>query len=150
MTLNKIDIINEERCQSQCEYGAQDFGRNFANDPTVKIPWVRPDLCGGRVLVMEWIDGLRCTDPAGIRASGLDVSQFIRCGVVSGLRQLLEVSPPRARYGGSVSFVQAALFIVCYLQEYSSQQWNRTKCFFLGRCLQVTHYLLVVSCKQGH
>ncbi len=56
----------------------------------MKIPWVRPDLCGPRVLVMEWIDGLRCTDPAGIRASGLDLSQFIRCGVVSGLRQLLE------------------------------------------------------------
>ena len=74
-----------------CWRPAQDFGRNFANDPTVKIPWVRPDLCGARVLVMEWIDGLRCTDPAGIRASGLDVSQFIRCGVVSGLRQLLEV-----------------------------------------------------------
>ena len=70
---------------------AQDFGRNFANDPTVKIPWVRPDLCGARVLVMEWIDGVRCTNPAGIQASGLDVSQFIRCGVVSGLRQLLEV-----------------------------------------------------------
>lgn len=69
---------------------AQDFGRNFANDPTVKIPWVRPDLCGPRVLVMEWIDGIRCTNPAGIQSSGLDVSQFIRCGVVSGLRQLLE------------------------------------------------------------
>ncbi|GFH10991.1 protein kinase domain-containing protein [Haematococcus lacustris] len=39
---------------------------------------------------MEWIDGLRCTDPDAIRASGIDVDQFIRCGVVSGLRQLLE------------------------------------------------------------
>ena len=57
----------------------------------MKIPWVRPDLCGPRVLVMEWIDGIRCTNPAGIQLSGLDVSQFIRCGVVSGLRQLLEV-----------------------------------------------------------
>jgi predicted unusual protein kinase regulating ubiquinone biosynthesis (AarF/ABC1/UbiB family) len=39
---------------------------------------------------MEWIDGIRCTDPDGIRSSGLDVEEFIRCGVVSGLRQLLE------------------------------------------------------------
>ena len=69
----------------------QDFYRNFANDPKVKIPWVRRDLCGPRVLTMEWIDGIRCTDPVAIRASGMDVSEFIRCGVVTGLRQLLEV-----------------------------------------------------------
>ena len=43
---------------------------------------------------MEWIDGIRCTDPVGIRASGMDVAEFIRCGVVTGLRQLLEVSFP--------------------------------------------------------
>lgn len=69
----------------------QDFCRNFANDPKVKIPWVRRDLCGPRVLTMEWIDGIRCTDPRGIQTSGMDVSEFIRCGVVTGLRQLLEV-----------------------------------------------------------
>ena len=73
---------------------AQDFHRNFLNDPKVKIPWVRRDLCGQRVLVMEWIDGIRCTDPAAIRASGLDMREFIRSGVVTGLRQLLEVSAP--------------------------------------------------------
>ena len=57
----------------------------------MKIPWVRRDLSGGRILVMEWIDGLRCTDPKGIQGSGINVNEFIRCGVVSGLRQLLEV-----------------------------------------------------------
>ena len=70
---------------------SQDFGRNYEGDAKVKIPWVRPDLSGTRVLTMEWIDGLRCTDPAGIQSSGIDVDEFIRCGVVSGLRQLLEV-----------------------------------------------------------
>ncbi len=48
-------------------------------------------MCSPRVLVMEWINGMRCTDPAGIRASGIDVNEFIRNGVVSALRQLLEV-----------------------------------------------------------
>jgi predicted unusual protein kinase regulating ubiquinone biosynthesis (AarF/ABC1/UbiB family) len=42
------------------------------------------------VLVMEWIDGIRCTDVDAIKASGLDLPSFIRTGVVSGLRQLLE------------------------------------------------------------
>lgn len=32
----------------------------------------------------------RCTDVEGIKASGLDLPAFIRTGVVSGLRQLLE------------------------------------------------------------
>lgn len=67
-----------------------DFYANFENDPSVKIPWVRRDLSGPKVLVMEWIDGIRCTDVEGIKASGIDLPGFIRTGVVSGLRQLLE------------------------------------------------------------
>jgi len=81
--LEELDYTQEAR-------NIEDFGRNFADDPTVKIPWVRRDLSGRRVLVMEWIDGLRCTDPAGIAAAGIDVDAFIRSGVVAGLRQLLE------------------------------------------------------------
>ena len=43
------------------------------------------------MLTMEWIDGLRCTDPRAIVSSGINVEEFIRGGVVTGLRQLLEV-----------------------------------------------------------
>ncbi|KAK9785023.1 hypothetical protein WJX73_005206 [Symbiochloris irregularis] len=81
--LEELDYRQEAR-------NIEDFNRNFKNDPKVKIPWVRRDLCGGRMLVMEWIEGLRCTNPQGIRTSGIDVDEFIRCGVVSGMRQLLE------------------------------------------------------------
>lgn len=81
--LEELDYTQESR-------NIQDFYNNFLGDPKVKIPWVRPDMCGPQLLVMEWIDGLRCTDPAAIQASGIDVEEFIRCGVVSGLRQLLE------------------------------------------------------------
>lgn len=41
----------------------EDFIENFKNDPTVKIPRVYKQLSGSRVLVMEWIDGIRCTNP---------------------------------------------------------------------------------------
>ena len=89
--------LHQRLCSDCCSCAfvlqLQDFYRNFSNDPKVKIPWVRRDLSGPRVLTMEWIDGIRCTDPAAIRASGMDVAEFIRCGVVTGLRQLLEVSP---------------------------------------------------------
>ncbi|EFN50493.1 hypothetical protein CHLNCDRAFT_141395, partial [Chlorella variabilis] len=57
-----------------------DFYANFDGDPLVKIPWVRRDLSGPQVLVMEWIDGIRCTDVEAIKASGLDLPAFIRTG----------------------------------------------------------------------
>lgn len=41
----------------------EDFLENFKDDPTVKIPQVYRKLSGPRVLVMEWIDGIRCTNP---------------------------------------------------------------------------------------
>jgi len=80
--LEELDYQQEMR-------NIKDFAANFEGDPNVKIPWVREDLCGKRTLVMEWIDGIRCTDPDTI-VRELDVQQFIRVGVVSGLRQLLE------------------------------------------------------------
>ncbi|KAG2497142.1 hypothetical protein HYH03_004733 [Edaphochlamys debaryana] len=80
----------EELDYTQEAKNIEEFERNFRSDPTVKIPWVRPDLCGTRMLVMEWIDGIRCTAPDAIRSSGVRVDEFIKCGVVSGLRQLLE------------------------------------------------------------
>lgn len=41
----------------------EDFYENFKFSSTVKIPLVYKKLSGQRVLVMEWIDGIRCTDP---------------------------------------------------------------------------------------
>lgn len=67
----------------------RDFGRNFKGDPSVKIPEPFQKASGRRVLTMEWIDGVRCTDIKGIQDS-MDVEEFISVGVRSGLRQLLE------------------------------------------------------------
>jgi len=69
----------------------QDFFRNFDGDPLVKIPKPYPEYSGPRVVTMEWINGTRCTRPDLIRARGTEkVDDFIRHGVISGLRQLLE------------------------------------------------------------
>ncbi|KAG5541091.1 hypothetical protein RHGRI_021091 [Rhododendron griersonianum] len=68
----------------------EDFLENFQNDPTVKIPRVYKQLSGAHVLVMEWIDGLRCTDPQAIKEAGIDVNGFLTVGVSAALRQLLE------------------------------------------------------------
>ncbi|KAG2557125.1 hypothetical protein PVAP13_8NG177900 [Panicum virgatum] len=68
----------------------EDFLENFKDDPTVKIPQVYKQLSGSRVLVMEWIDGIRCTDPQAIKEAGIDVEGFLTVGVSAALRQLLE------------------------------------------------------------
>ncbi|CAA6669479.1 unnamed protein product [Spirodela intermedia] len=81
--LEELDYTLEAR-------NIQDFVENFKNDPSVKIPRVYKELCGPRVLVMEWIDGIRCTDPQAIKEAGLDVNAFLTVGVSAALRQLLE------------------------------------------------------------
>ena len=81
--LEELDYVQEGR-------NLAEFYQNFDGDPVVKIPKFYPEASGARMLTMEWIDGVRCTDPAGIRAAGVDVDNFIRVGVMSGLRQLLE------------------------------------------------------------
>merc|ERR1719424_2447545 len=81
--LEELDYVQEGR-------NLTDFYENFKNDPVVKIPKFYKEFSGAKMLTMEWIDGIRCTDPDAIRASGIDVDTFIEVGVKSGLRQLLE------------------------------------------------------------
>ncbi|KAI3989977.1 hypothetical protein MKX01_003680 [Papaver californicum] len=81
--LEELDYTLEAR-------NIEDFLENFKDDPTVKIPEVYKQLSGSRVLVMEWIDGIRCTNPKAIKEAGLDVNGFLTVGVSAALRQLLE------------------------------------------------------------
>ncbi|EPS60783.1 hypothetical protein M569_14016 [Genlisea aurea] len=81
--LEELDYTLEAR-------NIEDFIENFKDDPTVKIPRVYKQLSGSRVLVMEWIDGIRCTDPQAVKNSGLDIDGFLTVGVSAALRQLLE------------------------------------------------------------
>lgn len=81
--LEELDYTLEAR-------NLEDFIENFKNDPTVKIPRVYKQLSGRRVLVMEWIDGIRCTDPQAIKEAGIDLDGFLTVGVSAALRQLLE------------------------------------------------------------
>ncbi|XP_009592940.1 protein ACTIVITY OF BC1 COMPLEX KINASE 1, chloroplastic [Nicotiana tabacum] len=81
--LEELDYTLEAR-------NIEDFLENFKDDPTVKIPRVYIQLSGPRVLVMEWIDGIRCTDPQAIREAGIDIDGFLTVGVSAALRQLLE------------------------------------------------------------
>mmetsp|Transcript_2517 Transcript_2517/g.9030 ORF Transcript_2517/g.9030 Transcript_2517/m.9030 type:complete len:753 (-) Transcript_2517:476-2734(-) len=80
--LEELDFIQEGR-------NLRDFRNNFADDPSVHIPAVVPELSGPKVLVMDWQEGVRCTAP---NAFGSDEAKriFLQNGVESGLRQLLD------------------------------------------------------------
>lgn len=70
------------RCwQARAEVGCS------MHPPAASLCYVYAMLCAGpplQVLVMEWIDGIRCTDVEAIKASGLDLPAFIRTGGWAG------------------------------------------------------------------
>jgi hypothetical protein len=66
--LEELDYVQEAR-------SLLDFRRNFSQDPNV--------------LVMEWVDGIRCTDPTAFESDEAK-RRFITIGVESGMKQLLE------------------------------------------------------------
>ena len=80
----------EELDYTQEAANIQSFQSNFYGDPTVKICDVYPELSSEKVLVMEWIDGVRCTDTQKILDMGVPVEEFIRVGVDAQTRQILE------------------------------------------------------------
>ena len=58
--------------------------------PRVGTPGIYWEQTSRRVLTMEWIDGVKLTDEAGMRRLGLDVVDFVDVGIECTLRQLLE------------------------------------------------------------
>ncbi|NJR49865.1 MAG: AarF/ABC1/UbiB kinase family protein [Leptolyngbyaceae cyanobacterium CSU_1_3] len=79
----EIDYLNEGR-------NAEKFAHNFRNDPTVKVPSIFWRYCTNRILVLEWIEGIKLTHTDRIQTAGLDTDALIKIGVTAGLRQLLE------------------------------------------------------------
>jgi len=79
----QIDYLNEGR-------NAERFAANFVNNPEVKVPAIYWRYTTHRVLTLEWIDGFKLTGTQTIKSADLDLDHFVRIGVTSGLRQLLE------------------------------------------------------------
>ncbi|CAI7768099.1 unnamed protein product [Closterium sp. NIES-54] len=56
----------------------------------VKVPRIFWKYSSRRVLTMEWIDGIKLTDRAGLLQAGLNTQFVVDLGVLCSLRQLLE------------------------------------------------------------
>lgn len=69
----ELDFGREER-------NLQLFQTRFAHNPTIRIPTPYTDLCTGRVLTMERIDGIKLTQRQRLLAEGFDLEEIARRG----------------------------------------------------------------------
>ncbi|CAM8898652.1 unnamed protein product [Rhodiola kirilowii] len=83
----------------------EDFLENFKDDPTVKIPKVYKNLSGSRVLVMEWIDGIRCTNPQAIKDEGIDINGFLTVGNLAYFMEIHILGNIFAMRDGRIAYV---------------------------------------------
>ena len=64
----ELNFVNEG-------HNAETVGRMFAGRDDVGVPRIHWQLTSRRVLVMDFIDGIKITDVAGLRAAGLDTDR---------------------------------------------------------------------------
>lgn len=69
----ELDFAREARNLEQ-------FERNFAGNPHVRIPRLFPNLSTSRVLTMDWLDGAKLCDPAVRQIPNIDLGQVARYG----------------------------------------------------------------------
>lgn len=69
---------------------AQRFQELYGDQEKLKVPMMYPSLATGKVIVMEWVDGVKLTDANGIRGLGLEPLDYISVGIECAMRQLLE------------------------------------------------------------
>jgi ubiquinone biosynthesis protein len=79
--LRELDFCREER-------NLQQFRRHFADDPTVRFPAPYPDLSTGRVLTMEFLEGVKLSDEGRLRADGADLNEVARRGATVFLEMI--------------------------------------------------------------
>ncbi|RLG80917.1 MAG: ubiquinone biosynthesis protein UbiB [Thermoprotei archaeon] len=79
----ELDFLQEGR-------SIQRFGRMFADDSTVFIPAFYPELSSPRLLVMDYMDGIKASNLAEIADAGLDRIVIAKRGARLILRQIFE------------------------------------------------------------
>ncbi len=69
---------------------AKRFKEMFKDDPEIYIPRVYDDYISRRVLVLEWIDGIKINDYAALDAAGIDRVEAAKRTVCAYFRQFFE------------------------------------------------------------
>lgn len=82
--------IYEEMDYSAEVRNAEVFRRNFQKWPNVYVPRIYDIFSTRRVIVMEFIDGLKVTDVDALRAAGRNPHEIVKLLAQTYLKQLLE------------------------------------------------------------
>lgn len=80
--MRELDLVKEAR-------NIDSFARNFASDPTVRIPRVHWDYCTESVNVQEELEGVPGSDIEAGRAAGLDLGELASRGGDAVLKMIL-------------------------------------------------------------
>ncbi len=78
----EIDLLNEVA-------NAEKFRENFSKDSRIKIPRVFKEISTSRVLIQEYIDGIKITDLKRIRENGINPKIVAENGADIFLKQIL-------------------------------------------------------------
>jgi len=73
MLRRELDFARELR-------NMQEFGRQFAGNPWVRIPRPYPELSGPRVLTMEMLEGIKLVETGRLVQAGVDMNEIARRG----------------------------------------------------------------------
>lgn len=79
----EIDYLAEAR-------NAKTFREMFADDPTIFIPQVYEEYSSRRVLVLEWVDGIKINDYPALEAAGIDRLEVANRTVQAYFHQFFE------------------------------------------------------------
>uniref|UniRef100_A0A5B7BPR4 Protein kinase domain-containing protein n=1 Tax=Davidia involucrata TaxID=16924 RepID=A0A5B7BPR4_DAVIN len=69
---------------------ARRFKKLYADKEDVLVPDIFWDYTSGKVLTMEWVDGVKLNEQDAIERQGLKVLDLVTTGIQCSLRQLLE------------------------------------------------------------
>ena len=69
----ELDFALEER-------NLQQFAAQLADNSEVRVPRTYPEFCTSRVITMEWMDGIKLSDTARLRAAAIDLAEIARRG----------------------------------------------------------------------
>ncbi|XAR61487.1 Cadmium-transporting ATPase [Bertholletia excelsa] len=69
---------------------ARRFRKLYADKEDVLVPDIFWDYTSGKVLTMEWVDGVKLNEQDAIERQGLKVLDLVNTGIQCSLRQLLE------------------------------------------------------------
>ncbi|KAK3442201.1 hypothetical protein EUGRSUZ_B02429 [Eucalyptus grandis] len=87
--INKyVDIITSDCLQEG--QSARRFKKLYADKADVLVPDIFWDYTSGKVLTMEWVDGIKLNEQEAIERQGLKVLDLVNAGIQCSLRQLLE------------------------------------------------------------